>query len=100
VIHDGDEVDVVGSTVGLPFTCFHGQVAATRVFDESPFKTLQLQVAGVNHGNSGGGAFDSHGALIGIADFMYGRGEETMQGMAFFVHRDSIFTFLYPPAAP
>jgi S1-C subfamily serine protease len=100
-IHDGDEVDVVGSTVGLPFTYLHGWVAATRpADDEKPFKTLELAVAGVNHGNSGGGAFDDHGDIIGLADFMLasrsGFGGE-VQGIAFFVHRDVIAAFLASP---
>ena len=99
-IHDGDDVDIVGSTVGLPFTYVRGVVAATRQADENTgwkFKTLEIAAAGVNHGNSGGGAFDEHGDLIGIADFMLasrgGFGGE-VQGIAFFTHRDVIATFL------
>ena len=96
-IHDGDEVDVVGSTAGLPFTYLHGWVAATRPADTlgAPYKTLELAVAGVNHGNSGGGAFDDHGDLVGLADFMIVRSlSGEAQGIAFFTHRDVIATFL------
>jgi hypothetical protein len=94
-IRDGDPVDVVGSTVGLPFTYLRGYVSATRPGDDvKPFKTLQLAVAGVNHGNSGGGAFDSHGDLVGIADFMIVHNGDEAQGIAFYTHRDVIAAFL------
>lgn len=96
-IHDGDEVDIVGSTVGLPFTYLHGYVSATRPGDdEKHFKTLQLAVAGVNHGNSGGGAFDEQGSLVGIADFMMARGPLGMevQSVVFYTHRDVLRVFL------
>lgn len=96
VIHDGDEIDVIGSTKGLPFTYLHGQVSATREGFGLGFKVLQVSVAGVNGGNSGGGAFDASGRLVGIADYMMAVDDRMVPSIAFFTHRDILFRFLYP----
>jgi S1-C subfamily serine protease len=61
-LHDGQELDVVGDTVGLEFS-YSRCVVGAAVRDG-----WKLQVAGpVFFGNSGGGAFDSSGDLVGIA---------------------------------
>ena len=70
---DGDELDIVGSMGGLAFTYSRGVVAATREagYDDDPKAFKVIEVTGpVFFGNSGGGAFDSWGNLVGIADYI------------------------------
>lgn len=93
-IAPGDVVEVVGHPGGLlAWSYSEGVVSVVR--EDLPedggvmIPTLQLQVA-VSHGNSGGGAFDVDGNLIGIA---WGASPE-INGMGFFVHRDAIKQFL------
>lgn len=81
----GERLYVVGHPGGLYYTHVEGTVAAYRkgVEDtEGPF--LQVS-APVWFGNSGGGAFDSEGRLIGIASFM-----TSVPVCAFFVHLDTL----------
>ena len=90
----GATVSVMGHTKGLYFTYMSGTVAGYRddlsglgLDDvEGPF--LQIE-APVYHGNSGGGAFDQDGHLIGIADFIM----ETPD-MGFFICLDNIRAIL------
>jgi len=100
VIHDGDPVDVIGSMAGLSFTYSRCYVAHTREpdvsedGDEKGFKTLQL-TGPVWYGNSGGGAFDMSGQLIGIADYMRGSADgDVVPSLSFFQHRDVLAKIL------
>lgn len=85
----GDEANVVGHPVGLGWTFSRGYVAGQRgsVGERGP----RMQVsAPIYPGNSGGGAFDANGDLIGIASFKI-RG---MDDLGFFIGQDLIRAFL------
>lgn len=92
-IDDGDRVEIVGHPSGHWWSYAEGYVSATRPTelnaDRVPMPTLQLNIA-ISHGNSGGGAFDRNGELIGVCSY----GEGNTNGMGFFVHRDAIRKFL------
>jgi S1-C subfamily serine protease len=63
----GDAVFVVGNPLGLAATYTSGIVSAFRTTetDGQPVHVLQVQAA-INHGNSGGGLYDSSGELLGV----------------------------------
>lgn len=91
-IRDGDEVHVVGHPRGIMWTYFKGVVSSTRFFKnpkEQAYTVLQV-AAPVTFGNSGGGAYDADGNLIGIASYLF----QGAPNMSFFVHRDEIKSFL------
>lgn len=76
-LRDGEPLDVVGATASHAFTYSHCYVAATHLD--------WLQVSGpVFFGNSGGGAFDERGALVGIADHVEQTPAGWVPGMSFF----------------
>lgn len=91
----GEELSVVGHPSALAWTYTHVMVSAYR---EKEFKPMEdekkegpyMQVAGeVWKGNSGGGAFNQYGQLVGIASFM-----PPVPNECFFIHVDSIRAFL------
>ncbi len=88
----GDEVDIVGHPVGMWWSYTHGWVAQIRPnmrnVDNRPTNLLQIS-APVWFGNSGGGAFNSSGQLVGIASFI-----RAVPNMAFFVRYDVIKTLI------
>jgi serine protease Do len=89
----GDPMHVVGHTAGYPWTYSYGFVSAIRdgMFGPSAFDTKVVQIsAPVWMGNSGGGAFDSNGQLVGICSWVSKSGPH----LTFFIHRDIIKSFL------
>lgn len=91
----GEKLSIYGHVVGMTWTYTQGLVSAYR---EENFRPVEsdgkrgpyMQVAGeVFKGNSGGGAFNDRGELVGIASFMIPAPNE-----CFFVHVQSIKTFL------
>jgi S1-C subfamily serine protease len=92
-IEVGTWVDIIGHPIGYEWSYARGWVSAYRPFERNTHRLpmLTLQVAGpISPGNSGGGAFDASGRLVGIASYM----DVRLNGMAFFVHRDAIRQFL------
>lgn len=92
-ITDGDRVHVVGHPVGFWWTYSSGYVSNTwsDIEGPEPMRGQMLQVsAPVWNGNSGGGAFDEKGHLIGIASWISKAGPQ----LSFFVHRDVIIKFM------
>lgn len=91
-IFDGQNLLIVGHTTGMEYTVFQGMVSknkrVTKPFGEF-WETIQIS-APIASGNSGGGAFDLDGNLLGICS--YTRGNGINQG--FFIHRDAILDFL------
>lgn len=92
----GDDVHVVGQTVGMYWTYLKGYVSAYRGADYIKNKATGddlgpwMQVASPMYfGNSGGGAFNDYGELVGIADWIKRAPE-----MGFFIHVDTIRSFL------
>lgn len=92
-IHDGDELHMTGHTVGMWWSYKHGYVSAHRTkfptFTHHMVNMLQVS-APVYLGDSGGGAFNSRGELVGIADAV----EKNVPDMAWYVHRDVLRSFL------
>lgn len=87
----GDEVHVVGHPLGKTWSYSHGYVSNLAVeFMTKPGPWLQIDV-GITSGNSGGGAFDRHGRLVGIAALAASSGHGNF---AWFVPRDAIREFL------
>ena len=87
----GDALHICGHPKGYYWTFMEGTVSGYRgdlSHDSIRGPFLQVQ-APVYFGNSGGGAFDSYGKLVGIADMLL-----RMPDAAVFVHLDSIRTFL------
>jgi Trypsin-like peptidase domain len=96
----GERIHVCGHVKGMYWTFLEGSVAGYRgdipglggkpkpgeVKRVGPY--LQLEVP-IYYGNSGGGAFDDNGELIGIADFMM-----RMPSEGFFIPVDPIRAFL------
>jgi len=89
----GDSIEIVGHTSGYPWTYCRGEVSSVRKDISRPIgfleKALQIS-APVWMGNSGGGAFDSSGKLVGVSSWVSTAGPH----LAFFIHRDVIETFL------
>ena len=91
----GEDVQVMGHPTGLTWTYTRGIVSAYREENFRPVASRHkkgpfLQVAGeVWKGNSGGGAYNMSGELIGIASFVAPAPNE-----CFFVHLDTIKAFL------
>lgn len=92
----GENVHIVGQTVGMYWTYLQGTVAAYRGKDLLKGDDNQgpwMQVASpMYYGNSGGGAFNDYGELVGIADWIKRAPE-----MGFFIHLDTIKSFLSHP---
>ncbi len=89
----GDPIHVVGHTAGYPWTYSYGFVSAIRdsMFGPSAFDTKVVQIsAPVWMGNSGGGAFDVNGQLVGICSWVSKNGPQ----LTFFIHRDIVKSFL------
>lgn len=94
-----EHVNIVGHQTGLYWTYMDGKVAAYRDADhykrltagsDKESKGPYMQVMSpVFYGNSGGGAFNDYGDLVGIA-VRISRAPE----VSFFVHLDSIRSFL------
>jgi len=89
----GDPVDTVGHPIGYTWTYSTGFVSAVRENVKGPstteMKILQVS-APIWMGNSGGGAFNKDGHLIGICSWISKSGPQ----LAFFVHVDEIRSFL------
>jgi len=92
-IRRGDKLYVTGHTAGLPYTYSEVIIANERIMTtasgKKPIKVLQLS-GPVWKGNSGGGAFDEHGKLMGICSFLI-RGTSNI---TFFIHRNEISKFM------
>jgi hypothetical protein len=97
----GEKLNVVGQVKGLYWTYVEGTVAQYRTdiperskpvseVNEIGFVGPYLQIsAPVWYGNSGGGAFDSDGHLVGIASFLTGAPHS-----CYFIHPDVIRAML------
>lgn len=90
---DGDRVEFVGHPRTHGWSYAEGYVSASRSrapnADGTPMGTLQIE-GPVSQGNSGCGAWDANGDLVGIASYIEGH----TFGMGFFVDRHEIRAFL------
>lgn|SRR3990167_8682351 len=92
-IPDGLKVNIVGHTVGYWWSYSVGYVSNTwlDIHGPDPIRMQTLQISSPAwHGNSGGGAFDDEGNLVGVSSWITKQGPN----MTFFVHRDTIIKFL------
>lgn len=84
----GEEVHIVGHTVGLWWSYTHGYVAQIRPqmsnVSEHKMNTLQVS-APVYFGNSGGGAFNNDGELVGVMSWI-----RKGPNLGFFVRYDEV----------
>lgn len=90
----GERVYIMGHVVGLYWTYIEGVISAYRetlpLGEDTPFTGPYVQISCAAYkGNSGGGAFNSDGELVGIASFLL-RSPNTV----IFVHLDNIQAFL------
>lgn len=89
---DGEHVNIIGHTNGMRWTYIDGVISSTRIDEikeETP--TIVLQISSpVWFGNSGGGAFNDDGDLLGISSFISARGPL----ISFFIHHSSITRLL------
>jgi trypsin-like peptidase len=87
-----EAVHVCGHPKGLYWTFLEGTVAGYRGeiphMDKKAGPFMQVQTP-IYFGNSGGGAFNNYGELVGIADFLM-----KVPAEGFFVHLDNIRAFL------
>jgi len=88
-VWDGQHVNIVGHTNGLWWTFIEGVVSASRYNFKKETKHIQIS-SPAWMGNSGGGAFDDEGKLVGICSYV-------MPGsplLSFFIHKDKIKSFM------
>ncbi|HSH50271.1 MAG TPA: serine protease [Bacteroidales bacterium] len=92
-IRPGTALSIVGHPSGLNYTYITGIVSQVRdmeiLFLDMKLKMIHVS-APVWHGNSGGGAFDKEGNLVGISSLV----RRDMPSTAFFVHRDEVVELL------
>ena len=90
----GAPAHAMGHTKGYCWNYSPGPVSQLRNMngpDRVPGRWLHINAA-VWFGNSGGGAFDGHGRLLGIASFI----STDAPNLAFFVPADIVEKFLHP----
>ena len=84
---NGQNIHVIGHTSGMIYSYSPGSISQTRTFNEINKSYELIQVMGfISMGNSGGGAFDEAGRLIGICSFV----KKSAPNMSFFVSFEEI----------
>lgn len=90
--HVGDDIHIMGHPAGLWWSYFRGVVAAIRPramsASERPVDAIQVS-APVWFGNSGGGAYNGDGQLIGIASWI-----RKVPNTGFFIRYDVVNDYL------
>lgn len=92
-VHAGDEIDIIGHPVGYDWSYIKGYVSAIRNNFPGPITSMEklIQISSPAWmGNSGGGAFDKSGNLVGICSWVSKQGPF----LSFFVHKDVVSDFL------
>jgi S1-C subfamily serine protease len=93
----GTSIHTIGHPHGMEYSYITGRVSATRhsfVFGIEQ-RVLHITILGYN-GNSGCGAFDDNGRLIGMSIFSNTR----VPGMKFFLHATEIVDFVKEQGVP
>jgi V8-like Glu-specific endopeptidase len=85
----GDEVDIVGHPIGLWWSYTHGWIAQFRPYMGVHESNIMQISAAVYYGNSGGGAFNADGELLGVCSFM-----KAAPNSAFYVQFDTVRDFV------
>jgi len=88
----GGKAHIVGHPARVEFTYFSGNISGFRVENFSKEKEQYFVhiTAPIYMGNSGGGAFDNNGNLIGICSFF----RKNVPNMSFFVDAETINNFI------
>lgn len=91
-VYVGENVHIMGHKVGYWWSYSRGYVAQVRIQSGPTKENVKvIQIDGtVWLGNSGGGAFNEKGELIGLCAYVDNRGP----GLSFFIHRDIILNAL------
>jgi len=90
-VEPGEEVDIMGHTVGQGWTYSKGYVSSIRENHRTPEAARVIQISSPAWlGNSGGGAFNSLGKLVGLCSYISNAGPF----LTYFVHRDTIAKFI------
>ena len=85
---DGEHINIVGHTNGLWWTYIEGVISSTRINTTKegiPIVVLQIS-SPVWFGNSGGGAFNDEGRLVGISSWI----SLKVPLMSFFIHHSTL----------
>ena len=94
VIESGEEVHIMGHTLGYGWSYSKGYVSSVRRNMEGPGPAAIEKIIQISspawRGNSGGGAFDSAGHFMGMCSWVSTGGPF----LTFFIHRDVISKFL------
>lgn len=87
----GEHVNIMGHPVGMSWSYMEGVISSMRssIMTKSTRWTLQI-ASPAWRGNSGGGAFDDEGRLLGICSFL----SKNAPNMTFFTHPGAIKKFL------
>lgn len=94
-ITDGERVVIVGHPSQLLYSWFFGDVVTERtMYTPHGFDTVLQVVAPVWFGNSGGGAFDADGKLVGICSFL----TTGVPMVGWFISPEHVTRFLAGPA--
>lgn len=86
----GEKIHIIGHPAGVEFTYFTGTISGFLTDIDTKRKYLHV-TAPIFMGNSGGGAFDENGRLIGICSAF----RPMVPNMAFFVDAEEINKFLF-----
>lgn len=92
-VPDGTRVHIVGHTIGLWWSYCEGTVSTSwgNIKGPDQIATHAMQISSATwRGNSGGGAFDDDGNLVGIASWVAPQGPN----ISFFIHHDELIKFL------
>jgi S1-C subfamily serine protease len=95
--HQGEELSIVGHPGGEKWVFLRGWIEKSLLYsgpfdDDNDVAFLRVQ-APIWYGNSGGGAWDDKGQLVGIASMMSGE----QPNCAYFVSAEEIHAFLVSP---
>jgi len=94
VIEPGEEVNIMGHTVGLGWTFSKGYVSSIRNNLKNSSDVVSEKVIQISSpawlGNSGGGAFDPEGHLVGLCSYI----STAAPFLTYFVHKNTIAKFL------
>ncbi len=76
-----------------------GRISAVNKSDYKGTPVLQSE-ATINHGNSGGPAFDADGEVIGVATYTLNKSDGVVSGLNFFVPINTVMEFVRQAGAP
>lgn len=87
----GQKVHILGHPGGMVYSYFEGSISHIRLFHELSRDIKIIQISGpIWKGNSGGGAFNEKGELIGLCSFI----RREVPNMAFFISYEEIMNHL------